>query len=58
MLNLTIQPVRPSVLTRKACNYWRYSRPGRLLNQCRPRRQDYEYVRRGTRNVFIFVEKK
>jgi len=34
------------------------SRPGLPLQPGRPRRQDYEYVRRGTRNVFIFVEPK
>jgi len=52
MLNPTIRPVPPSVLTRKVCNYWPIADPGS------PRRQDYEYVRRGTRNVFIFVEPK
>jgi len=34
------------------------SRPGLPLQRGHPRRQDYEYVRRGTRNVFIFVEPK
>ena len=34
------------------------SRPGLPLEPGYPRRQDYEYVRRGTRNVFTFVEPK
>lgn len=34
------------------------SRPGLPLKPGYPRRQDYEYVRRGTRNVFTFVEPK
>lgn len=32
------------------------SRPEWAAQPGRPRRRDYEYVRRGTRNVFVFVE--
>lgn len=32
------------------------SRPERPTRQGRPRRRDYEYVRHGTRNIFVFVE--
>ncbi len=33
-------------------------RPEHPLKPGHPRRQDYEYVRQGTRNIFIFVEPK
>lgn len=34
------------------------ARPEQALRPGRPRRRDYEYVRHGTRNVFLFVEPK
>lgn len=34
------------------------SRPGQSLQRGHARRQDYEYVRRGTRNIFTFLEPK
>jgi hypothetical protein len=34
------------------------SRPEQPASPGRPRRRDYEYVRRGTRNLFVFVEPK
>ncbi len=52
-------PVRPTVcFDEKSVQLLADSRPGLPLKPGYPRRQDYEYVRRGTRNVFIFVEPK
>jgi hypothetical protein len=52
-------PVRPTVcFDEKSVQLLADSRPGLPLKPGHPRRQDYEYVRRGTRNVFIFVEPK
>lgn len=34
------------------------SRPTRAVRPGHPRRQDYEYVRHGTRNIFLWVEPK
>ena len=52
-------PARPTIcFDEKSLQLLADSRPGQPLKPGRPRRQDYEYVRRGTRNVFIFVEPK
>lgn len=52
-------PARPTVcFDEKSVQLLADSRPGLPLKPGYPRRQDYEYVRRGTRNVFIFVEPK
>ena len=52
-------PVRPTVcFDEKSVQLLADSRLGLPLKPGYPRRQDYEYVRRGTRNVFIFVEPK
>jgi len=50
-------PARPTIcFDEKTLQLLADSRPGRPLKPGRPRQQDYEYVRRGTRNVFILVE--
>lgn len=52
-------PARPTVcFDEQSVQLLADSRPGLPLTRGRPRRQDYEYVRRGTRNLFIFVEPK
>jgi hypothetical protein len=52
-------PARPTVcFDEKSVQLLADSRPGLPLKPGFPRRQDYEYVRRGTRNVFTFVEPK
>jgi len=52
-------PTRPTVcFDEKSVQLLADSRPGLPLKPGYARRQDYEYVRRGTRNVFIFVEPK
>lgn len=52
-------PARPTVcFDEKSVQLLADRRPGLPLKPGYPRRQDYEYVRRGTRNVFIFVEPK
>lgn len=52
-------PARPTVcFDEKSVQLLADSRPGLSLKPGSPRRQDYEYVRRGTRNIFIFVEPK
>ena len=60
ILELYAQPYDAAIPTicfdEKSLQLLADSRPGRPLKPGRPRREDYEYVRRGTRNVFIFVE--
>ena len=60
VLELYAQPYDPACPTvcfdEKSVQLLADSRPGLPLKPGYPRRQDYEYVRRGTRNVFIFVE--
>lgn len=52
-------PARPTVcFDEKSVQLLADSRPGLPLKPGYARRQDYEYVRHGTRNVFIFVEPK
>ena len=52
-------PTRPTVcFDEKSVQLLADSRPGLPLKPGYARRQDYEYIRRGTRNVFIFVEPK
>lgn len=52
-------PARPTVcFDEQSVQLLADSRPGLPLTRGHPRRQDYEYVRRGTRNVFIYVEPK
>jgi len=52
-------PTRPTVcFDEKSVQLLADSRPGLPLKPGYARRQDYEYVRGGTRNVFIFVEPK
>ncbi|HLF27086.1 MAG TPA: hypothetical protein VJG32_12175, partial [Anaerolineae bacterium] len=52
-------PTRPTLcFDEKSVQLLADSRPGLPLKPGYARRQDYEYVRRGTRNVFIFVEPK
>jgi hypothetical protein len=52
-------PARPTVcFDEKSLQLLADSRPGLPLTPGHSRRQDYEYVRHGTRNVFIFVEPK
>jgi len=62
VLELYAQPYDPACPTvcfdEKSAQLLADSRPGLPLKPGSPRRQDYEYVRRGTRNVFIFVEPK
>jgi hypothetical protein len=53
----TYDPACPTVcFDEKSVQLLADSRPGLPLKPGYPRRQDYEYVRRGTRNVLIFVE--
>jgi len=62
ILELYAQPCDPAHPTvcfdEKSVQLLADRRPGLSLKPGYPRRQDYEYVRRGTRNVFIFVEPK
>jgi hypothetical protein len=62
VLELYAQPYDPACPTvcfdEKSVQLLADSRPGLPLKPSYPRRQDYEYVRCGTRNVFIFVEPK
>lgn len=52
-------PARPTVcFDEKSVQLLADSRPGLPLKPGFPRRQDYEYERRSTRNIFIFVEPK
>lgn len=52
-------PHRPVVcFDEKSLQLLAQSRPEHPLKPGHPRRQDYEYVRQGTRNIFIFVEPK
>jgi hypothetical protein len=52
-------PARPTVcFDEQSVQLLADARPGLPLTLGRARRQDYEYVRHGTRNVFIFVEPK
>jgi hypothetical protein len=52
-------PARPMVcFDEQSVQLLADSRPGLPLARGHPRRQDYEYVRRGTRNLFTFVEPK
>jgi hypothetical protein len=62
VLDLYAQPYDPACPTvcfdEKSVQLLADSRSGLPLKPGYPRRQDYEYVRQGTRNVFIFVEPK
>jgi hypothetical protein len=52
-------PARPMVcFDEQSVQLLADSRPGQSLRRGHARRQDYEYVRRGTRNVFTFLEPK
>ncbi len=52
-------PARPTVcFDEQPVQLLADARPGRPLARGYPRRRDYEYVRRGTRNLFLFVEPK
>ena len=59
MYALPYDPARPLVcFDEQSVQLLADSRPGRPLTRGHARRQDYEYVRRGTRNIFTFVEPK
>lgn len=52
-------PKRPTVcLDEKSLQLLADSRPSHPLKPGHPKRQDYEYVRHGTRNIFVLVEPK
>jgi hypothetical protein len=52
-------PQRPVVcFDEKSLQLLADSRPEHPMKSGHPRRRDYEYVRHGTRNIFIFVEPK
>jgi hypothetical protein len=52
-------PRRPVVcFDEKSLQLLAHSRPDHPLQPGHPRRQDHEYVRQGTRNLFLFVEPK
>lgn len=52
-------PVRPLVcFDEQSVQLLGDQRPERLVRPGKARRRDYEYVRRGTRNLFIFVSPK
>lgn len=59
LYTLPYEPTRPTVcFDEKSVQLLADRRPGLPLKPGYARRQDYEYVRRGTRNVFICVEPK
>ena len=62
MLTLYARPYNPRrpvvCFDEKSLQLLAHSRPEHLLKSGHPRRQDYEYVRQGTRNIFVFVEPK